>query len=142
MPNPGKSQAVKELIGSRNQVSTVVMRDNEVIPEPPRRLEESGLRLWNEAWRLGWLSVNADVEAMALLCERLDERDQLRSFVLDNVEAWRERASLRKLEEQIEGSMKSLILTPEARIKAGVNEVKTQTKLEQLLALKAKKNDA
>lgn len=141
MPNPGKPQAVKELIGSRNQVSTIVMRDNEVIPEPPRRLEESGLRLWNEAWRLGWLSVNADVEAMALLCERLDERDQLRSFVLDNVEAWRERASLRKLEEQIEGSMKSLILTPEARIKAGVNEVKTQTKLEQLLALKAKKND-
>jgi hypothetical protein len=71
----------------------------------------------------------------------MDERDQLRSFVLDNVEAWRERASLRKLEEQIEASMKSLILTPEARIKAGVNEVKTQTKLEQLMALKAKKQD-
>lgn len=140
MPNPGKSQAVKQVIGSRNQLQPIVMVDNKVIPEPPRRLEESGLRLWNEAWRLGWLSVNADVEAMALLCERLDERDQLRSFVLDNVEAWRERASLRKLEEQIEGSMKSLILTPEARIKAGVNEVKTQTKLEQLMALKAKKN--
>lgn len=140
MPNPGKSQAVKQVIGSRNQLQPVVMADNKVIPEPPRRLEESGLRLWNEAWRLGWLSVNADVEAMALLCERMDERDQLRSFVLDNVEAWRERASLRKLEEQIEGSMKSLILTPEARIKAGVNEVKTQTKLEQLMALKAKKN--
>jgi hypothetical protein len=141
MPNPGKSQAVKQVIGSRNQLQPVVMHDNKVIPEPPRRLDESGLRLWNEAWRLGWLSVNADIEAVALLCERMDERDQLRSFVLDNVEAWRERASLRKLEEQIEASMKSLILTPEARIKAGVNEVKTQTKLEQLMALKAKKQD-
>ena len=94
--------------------------------------------MWNEAWQLGWLSVKADVESVALLCERMDERDLLRSYVLDNVDAWRERASLRKLEEQIESSMKSLIMTPEARIKAGVNEVKTQTKLEQLLALKAK----
>lgn len=138
MPNPGKAQAVKQAIGSRNQVQPVVMRDNQVIPEPPRRLDESGMRLWNEAWQLGWLSLTADVESVALLCERMDERDLLRSYVLDNVDAWRERASLRKLEEQIESSMKSLIMTPEARIKAGVNEVKTQTKLEQLLALKAK----
>lgn len=141
MPNPGKSQAVKQVIGSRNQVQPVVMNENKVIPEPPRRLDESGLRLWDEVWRLGWISPTADIESVALLCERMDERDQLRSYVLDNVEAWRERASLRKLEEQIETSMKSLILTPEARIKAGVNEVKTQTKLEQLMALKAKKNN-
>lgn len=141
MPNPGKPQAVKELLGSRHVVKAVVMTDPGKMPEPPRRLEESGLRLWAEAWTLGWLNPNSDIEAVALLCERMDERDLLRSYVLDNVDAWRERASLRKLEEQIEASMKTLILTPEARIKAGVNEVKTQTKLEQLLALKAKKNE-
>lgn len=140
MPNPGKPQAVKELLGSRHVAKPVVLADPGKLPEPPRRLEESGLRLWSEAWSLGWLNPNSDIEAVALLCERMDERDLLRSYVLDNVDAWRERASLRKLEEQIEASMKTLILTPEARIKAGVNEVKTQTKLEQLLALKAKKN--
>lgn len=141
MPNPGKPQAVKALIGSRNQGNAVVLNTPAFIPEPPRRLDESGLRFWNEAWQLGWLSPTADLEAVALLCERLDERDQLRSYVLNNVDAWRERASLRKLEEQIESSLKSLILTPVDRIKAGVNEVKTQTKLEQLLAMKeARKN--
>jgi len=136
MANPGKPAQIKALIGSRVQAPIVPTFVNN-IPEPPRRLEESGLRFWNEVWMLSWLNPASDIEAVALVCERIDERDQLRSYVLDNVDAWRERASLRKLEEQIENSLKSLVVNPAERIKAGVNQAKTQSKLEELLMRKA-----
>lgn len=136
MPNPGKSAQTKALINSRSQSPPVPIFIN-AIPEPPRRLEESGLRFWNEVWLLSWLNPASDIEAVALVCERMDERDQLRSYVLDNVDAWRERASLRKLEEQIEGSLKSLVVNPAERIRAGVNQAKTMSKIEEFLARKA-----
>lgn len=139
MPNPGKSAHVKTAIGSRASVVPVVVEQKPLgdVPEPPRRLEESGLALWRDAWQHGWLSRVADITVVSLLCERLDERDLLRAYVLDNPDAWRERASLRKLEEQIESSLKSLLLTPAERIRAGVAEAKAQSKLEQLLSMKA-----
>jgi hypothetical protein len=136
LPNPGKSAQTKALINSRSQSPPVPIFIN-AIPEPPRRLEESGLRFWNEVWLLSWLNPASDIEAVALVCERMDERDQLRSYVLDNVDAWRERASLRKLEEQIEGSLKSLVVNPAERIRAGVNQAKTMSKIEEFLARKA-----
>ena len=139
MANPGKPAEIKALIGSRSQSPAVPTFVN-IVPEPPRRLEESGLRFWNEVWLLSWLNPASDVEAVALVCERLDERDLLRAYVLDNVDAWRERASLRKLEEQIENSLKSLVVNPAERIKAGVNQAKTQSKLEELLMRKAARN--
>jgi hypothetical protein len=139
MPNPGKPAHVKSLIGARDAVTPTIVTAAPLgdVPEPPRRLEESGLALWREAWQHGWLSRVADITAVSLLCERLDERDLLRAYVLDNPDAWRERASLRKLEEQIEASLKSLLLNPAERIRAGVAEAKAQSKLEQLLAAKA-----
>jgi len=139
LPNPGKSAQTKALINSRSQSPPVPIFVN-AIPEPPRRLEESGLRFWNEVWLLSWLNPASDIEAVALVCERMDERDQLRSYVLDNVDAWRERASLRKLEEQIEGSLKSLVVNPAERIRAGVNQAKTMSKIEEFLARKAAGN--
>lgn len=138
MPNPGKSATVKAAIGSRNAVKPVVVDvAKRPVPDPPRRLEESGLALWNEIWQHGWLSVSSDLTAVALLCERLDERDLLRAFVLDNPDAWRERQGLRKLEEQIESSLQVLLLTPTDRLKAGVAEIKAKSKLEELLERKA-----
>jgi hypothetical protein len=133
MANPGKPQEVKALIGSRNISKEVVLRTDNQIPEPPRRLEESGLRLWNEIWLLGWVNSASDIEAVSLLCERIDERDILRAYVLDNVEAWRERASLRKLEDSIESSLRSLVLNPNDRIKAGVSVAKTKSKLQEMM---------
>lgn len=136
MPNPGKSAANKELIGSRSvsrPMTDVALRSGEV-SEPPRRLGESGMDLWVKAHRLGWVSQNSDLVLLAVICEQLDERDELRIFVLDNVEAWRERASLRKLEEQISSNLSKMVMSPVDRLKAGVQEVKRQSKLEALLA--------
>jgi hypothetical protein len=108
------------------------------INEPPRRFDESGMDLWVQAHKLGWISKNSDLVLLALICEQLDERDLLRAFVLDNVEAWRERASLRKLEEQISQNLSKMVMTPIDRLKAGIQEVKRQSKLEALIA---KRND-
>lgn len=139
MPNPGKSNEVKTVIGSRNSVKqTVVVANKTVVPDPPRRLEQSGLELWNTAIGLNWVSNQADLPVLAVLCEQLDERDLLRSFVLENVDDWRQRASLRKLEDSINAAFAKLLMTPADRVKAGVAEVKAQSKLEELLSRKAR----
>ena len=134
MPNPGKSPEMKSLLGSRAQAQPElkVLQPIGEAPEPPRRLEESGMELWSQAWKFGWLSTAADITAVSLLCERLDERDLLRAFVLDNPEAWRERAGLRKLEDSIEASLKTLLMNPSDRLKAGVAEAKAMSKFEQM----------
>lgn len=138
MPNPGKSNAEKLAIGSRSVVKTKPLVANKsLIPDPPRRLEESGITLWNTAISLNWVSNQADLPLLAVLCEQLDERDLLRSFVLDNVDDWRQRAALRKLEDSINFSFSKLLMTPADRVKAGVAEVKAQSKLEELLERKA-----
>lgn len=143
MANPGKSPELKALLGSRSNTNLPepkILQGNGLVPEPPRRLEESGLELWNMAWKLGWISQKADITALSLLCERLDERDLLRSYVLDNPDAWRERAGLRKLEDSIEASLKTLLMNPADRLKAGVAEAKAKSKFEEMVAARASGN--
>ena len=139
MPNPGKTQIQKNALGAKGAkpMTEIAVYEGDV-NEPPRRFEESGMELWIQAHKLGWISKNSDLVLLALICEQLDERDLLRAFVLDNVEAWRERASLRKLEEQISQNLSKMVMTPIDRLKAGVQEVKRQSKLEALIAKRDK----
>jgi transposase len=140
MPNPGKSPELKKKLGSRNAGLDPVMPVQELakIPEPLRRLEESGLNFWNNAFSRGttWLK-ETDLELLQVVCEQLDERDILRVFVLENIEAWHERAALRVLERDLSDNLKELGFTPTARQKLGIAEVKAQSKLEELMLRKA-----
>jgi hypothetical protein len=142
MPNPGKSPELKARLGAKNPDSgmSLVALPIKSIPEPFRRLEESGLNLWNRAFSKPetWLA-NTDLELLMLTCEKLDERDSLRIYVMDNMDAWHERAGLRLLEKQIEENLNTLGFTPMARQKLGIQEVKARTKLEELLAKKAQR---
>jgi len=140
MPNPGKSPELKKKLGAKNAdygISLSVMPVASV-PEPGRRLEESGLNLWEQAFSKSdtWLR-STDLELLLITCEKLDERDLLRVFVMENVEAWHERSGLRVLEKQIEDNLNLLGFTPTARQKLGIQEVKAQSKLEELMAKKA-----
>jgi hypothetical protein len=142
MPNPGKSPELKKLLGAKNaevgmSLTPVPLK---VIPEPSRRLEESGLNLWNSAFSKAetWLS-STDLELLMLTCEKLDERDSLRIYVMENIDAWHERSGLRLLEKQIEDNLNLLGFTPMARQKLGIQEVKARTKLEELLDKKAQR---
>ena len=144
MPNPGKTAEEKRRIGSRNYNPAQVvyaLPQSDGAPLPTRRLEESGLELWNKAWKLGreWISSKSDGHLLLMTCEQLDERDQLRAYVLDNIEAWHERAALRQLEKDIASNLSSLGFTPTDRMKLGVAEVVTKSKLEELMERKAKR---
>lgn len=142
MPNPGKTAEEKKRIGSRHYNPSPVVYAIPQTTEPPlpsRRLEESGLELWNRAWQLGreWISEKSDLHLLLMTCEQLDERDELRAYVLDNIEAWHERAALRQLEKEIASNLSSLGFTPVDRMKLGVAEVVTKSKLEELMERKA-----
>lgn len=139
MPNPGKTPEQKRLVGSRLAGKEVTLGLSEVIeaPEPLRRLEHSGLELWGKAWSMAstWLKPT-DLDLLQITCEQMDERDSLRIYVLENMEAWHERAALRVLERDIQSNLTQLGFTPVARQKLGVQEVKAASKLEQLMAMK------
>jgi len=142
MPNPGKSPELKKKLGSRHAGVEPVMDVVEInhVPEPLRRLEDSGLELWKQAFitRQTWLK-DTDLELLQVTCEQLDERDALRIYVLDNIEAWHERSALRVLERDIATNLKELGFTPTARQKLGIQEVKARSKLEELMARKDKR---
>ena len=139
MPNPGKSAEEKRLVGSRLAGKELTLAVTEIVeaPEPLRRLEDSGLELWRKAWATNatWLKPT-DLDLLQITCEQLDERDSLRLFVLDNMEAWHERAALRVLERDIQANLTQLGFTPTARQKLGIQEVKAASKLEELMARK------
>ena len=135
MPNPGKPQEIKKLIGSRNykKESEIEVIEVDKIPTPVRRLEESGLNLWRRVWSMGsiWLR-DSDLELLQMTCEQMDERDLLRIYVMENMDAWHERAGLRQLEREIQSNLIQLGFTPQARAKLGIQEIVKESKLDQL----------
>lgn len=140
MPNPGKSPEIKKKLGSRHAGSEPSMTVERLtaIPEPLRRLEHTGLAFWEQTFKQGktWLK-ETDYELLQIVCEQLDERDQLRIYVLDNIEAWHERAALRSLEKELADNLKELGFTPTSRQKLGIAEVKAASKLDELMQRKA-----
>jgi len=139
MPNPGKPAEVKRKLGakgySKEMPSNVVaLPAVSQVPDPLKPLSGSGLDLWDRTWQRGfsWLSANTDIQLLQMTCEQLDERDQLRAYVLLNVEAWHERSALRELEKSIRSNLSLLGFTPTDRMKLGVAEIKAESKMEQL----------
>lgn len=141
MPNPPKPNEIKKKIGSKNYkepVTDIELPMIEETPKPLRPLELSGAALWERVWNGAqlWLSNRTDIELVQLVCEQLDERDLLRAFVLENMEAWHERAALRQLEKDIASNLGQLGFSPAERTRLGLAEVKRRSKLEELMAKK------
>jgi midasin (ATPase involved in ribosome maturation) len=140
MANPGKSAEVKRLLGSRSPdapTATVLRVGSK--PEPLRPLMQSGMEMWDRIWSMPetWVNPATDIEMFQMLCELLDERDIVRAYVLENIEAWHERAALRELDKTIHKFLNDMFLTPSARQRAGLTEAKKESKLEELMARKA-----
>jgi len=139
MPNPGKPAEVKRKLGAKGYAKDVpdgvmVIPAVSAVPEPLKPLSGSGLDLWDRTWQRGfsWLSANTDVQLLQMVCEQLDERDVLRAYVMENIEAWHERSALRELEKSIRSNLSLLGFTPTDRMKLGVAEVKVESKMELL----------
>lgn len=149
MPNPGKPAEVKRKLGAKGYTKpigddVILLPAVSEVPKPLRPLSGSGLVLWDRTWERGflWLSANTDVQLLQMVCEQLDERDVLREYVLNNVEAWHERAALRELEKSIRSNLSLLGFTPTDRMKLGVAEVQVESKMEQLRKRKLERERA
>lgn len=128
--NPGKRKLPSEQ-------EIVLLPAAETIPEPSRPLLKYGREVWDNVWSIGvnWISPNTDVELLLMTCEMIDERWNLRVKVMQTDDA-KMRRGLRELDRIIIGNLSLLGFTPADRTRLGWAEVKTQSKLEQLLALR------
>ena len=99
-------------------------------PAPPLPLKARGKALWDLAWREAhyWLAPT-DVHALALLCQDIDEREDLRKDVTASGD-WRQRSALRALDKQITDKLQLLGFTPADRTRLGVAEVRVEDDLE------------
>lgn len=141
-----KPNDLKRKLGSKHTQSDSIIDINHVeqVPEPLRRIDGDGLDLWNRTWSLGqtWISQDTDIELLQLTCEMVDEREQLRSYVLENVDAWHERKALRELDKAIVSNLSLLGFTPSDRMRLGVTQVKAKSKLEELMERRANREDS
>lgn len=114
--------------------TVAVLQPARHIPEPMRPLGIVGRELWERAWRAGavWLADRSDAETLLLVCEQVDERQQLRVSVLRDGD-WRERAALRTLDKQVLNGLALLGFNPVDRSRLGVAEVQTNA-LDEFMA--------
>jgi hypothetical protein len=140
-----KPNDLKKKLGSKHTQDDSIIELNHVenVPEPLRRIDGDGLDLWNRTWSLGqtWISQDTDIELLQLTCEMVDEREQLRSYVLENVDAWHERKALRELDKAIVSNLSLLGFTPSDRMRLGVTQVKAKSKLEELMERRANREE-
>jgi hypothetical protein len=136
-----KPNELKKKLGSKHvqDGSMIELTTVDDVPEPLRRIDGDGLDLWNRTWSLGqtWISQDTDIELLQMTCEMADEREQLRSYVLENVDAWHERKALRELDKAIVSNLSLLGFTPSDRMRLGVSQVKAKSKLEELMERRA-----
>lgn len=106
-------------------------------PEPKRPLLKYGRELWDQVWEagIGWISPATDHELLLMTCELVDERWNLRIRVMKDNDN-KERRGLRELDRQIVANLSLLGFSPADRSRLGVAEVKAQSKLEKIMAMR------
>ena len=113
----------------------------EGIPAPPERLGPRGREFWAKAFEGGnWLWGDIDGTLLAHTGELLDEREELTEQVQDKPENTRLRAALRQLDKQLVSNLAHLGFTPADRARLGLVRVKQQSKLEEMMALRASRD--
>lgn len=109
------------------------------IPEPPDTMGERGRELWGHAYAQPWVTV-ADKTLVQLVAEKLDERETVaEQFHLDPSD-FRHQRTLKEIDRDILHGLDQLLLTPNARRRAGIETASaaepelTQLELIQKLA--------
>jgi len=142
MPNPPKPTEQKRKLGNPgkralpNEAQTIALPSGYV--DPPRPLEFAGQQLWDAAFKHGgtWISSNTDVPLLTLTCEQLDRREELRSAIAENGLDRQLIMSINETEKLISSNLGLLGFSPADRTRLGLAEVKTQSKLQELMAKK------
>jgi hypothetical protein len=106
--------------------------------EPARPLDFAGMQLWRSAMTTGenWIARNSDTQLLLMTCEQMDRRTELMTQIVETQE-WRLYRALHDLEKMISQNLSLLGFTPSDRTRLGMAEVKTASKLEELMERKA-----
>lgn len=125
--NPGK-----RALPDKSEIQ--ILEQVEETPEPPRPLLKYGQDLWDRVWAAGvtWVSKRTDLELLVITCEMVDERWNLRAKVMRDEDP-ADRRGLRELDRQIVSNLALLGFTPSDRARLGVAEVKTKSKLQEMM---------
>jgi len=107
-------------------------------PEPPEGLGELGRSVWKQVLTeaSAWVSFSLDVFLLGILCNQFEERAILRELVNEQPEQPRLRIGLRELDKAITSNLSTLGLTPTDRARLGFVQVKSESKLEELIRRK------
>jgi hypothetical protein len=140
MPNPAKPIEQKRLIGNpgkRALPSGLPMVEGGYV-EPQRPLDFAGMQLWQAAMTTGgnWIARNSDTQLLLMVCEQMDRRTDLIAKI-EETQEWRLYRALHDLEKMISTNLSMLGFTPADRTRLGLAEVKTASKLEELMERKA-----
>jgi P27 family predicted phage terminase small subunit len=119
------------------------------LPPAPATLGAAGRSAWDRLWTAGqaWLSPTTDLDVLTRLCEAHDEREAIRDAIADEGymvtgSMGQRRANpllseLRALEAQMTKYESLCGFTPADRARLGYAEVKRASKLDELLARRA-----
>jgi hypothetical protein len=141
MPNPKVPSEIKAKRGTlRPEDKRLMVAATKVeggYLEPFRPLEFAGAQLWESAMLTGqnWIARNSDTHLLMMTCEQLDRREEIRSVIAETKD-WHLYKQLNDLERLITSNLGLLGFTPSDRTRLGLAEVKTQSKLEELMARK------
>ena len=142
MPNPPKPLEQKRKLGNPGKQKLPNAEQTLALPsgyvDPPRPLEFAGQQLWDAAFKHGgtWISSNTDIPLLTLTCEQLDRREELRSAIAENGLDRQLIMSINETEKLISSNLGLLGFSPADRTRLGLAEVKTQSKLQELMAKK------
>jgi phage terminase small subunit len=127
--NPGH----KKLPDVRTTQALLSAEDVDMLSEVPAQLQPIGASLWRYAWSAGasWISPQTDAAAVTMLCEITDFAQLMRAKFIQTGEICYSREYIAATDKQI-SLLRELGLTPAARSKLGVAEVKSKSRLEQL----------
>jgi hypothetical protein len=112
------------------------------LPDPPEGLGELGRSVWNQVLTeaSAWVSYKLDVLLLGILCDQFEERAQLRELVEGSPDQPRLRIGLRELDRAIVSNLATLGLTPTDRARLGFVQVKSESKLDELIRRKQERN--
>jgi hypothetical protein len=134
---PNKPIEQKRLTGTlrpdRIPASPVLMSNNANPPATPSTLEARGRDFWDTVWATNWVSQRSDYHLVLITAETIDERERVKEALAEDPRDRRLRMTLRELDKQLISSLSLLGYTPSDRSRLGVAEVKTESKLEELM---------
>lgn len=127
----------KDRLPSDGLTEIVRLPTDDVKPEPPEHLKAAGRLFWGRVFDSApWIWASVDVTLVEHTAGLIDEEKDLRQLVSEHREETRYRVALRALDKQLTSNLSLLGLTPSDRSRLGLVQVKTRTKLDELMERK------